>query len=63
MTEAHKLARLLTEKNLVYEMKVYPGQGHGFTGADAADARQRALAFLQRHLRPSVTGQASGRAS
>ncbi|MDR3518494.1 MAG: dienelactone hydrolase family protein [Azospirillaceae bacterium] len=35
-------------------MVVYPGAGHGFAGADAADARQRMLAFFQEQLRPAT---------
>jgi carboxymethylenebutenolidase len=33
-----------------HEVKVYPGQGHGFHGAAEKDATQRALFFLQRYL-------------
>jgi carboxymethylenebutenolidase len=32
------------------EMVVYPGAGHGFSGADGADALQRVIAFFREHL-------------
>lgn len=33
-----------------YEIKIYPGQRHGFTGAAQVDASRRSVAFLVRHL-------------
>ena len=51
VAEAHKLQRLFDEKQLPYEMKIYPGAGHAFHGADMMDAAQRTLAFLDKHLR------------
>ncbi|HEX5867983.1 MAG TPA: hypothetical protein VFY72_09780 [Beijerinckiaceae bacterium] len=33
-----------------HEVKIYPDQGHGFSGAAQLDAAGRILAFLQRHL-------------
>ena len=51
VTEAHKLQRLLVEKNVPFEIKTYPGAGHAFTGLDMMDAATRTLAFLDKHLR------------
>ncbi|TDR93619.1 alpha/beta hydrolase family protein [Enterovirga rhinocerotis] len=34
-----------------YEIKIYPGQVHGFRGAAQMDASRRSTAFLVRHLR------------
>jgi acetyl esterase/lipase len=40
------------------ELETIPGAGHGFKGADAERAEQRAFAFLDRHLRaPAVTAR------
>jgi dienelactone hydrolase len=33
-----------------YELHFYPGQGHGFQGADVHISSQRTVAFLERHL-------------
>lgn len=33
-----------------YEIRIYPGQRHGFTGSAQADASRRSVAFLLRHL-------------
>lgn len=49
--EAYKLEQLLKEKKLPYEMKIYPGQGHGFTGEARLDSAKRAMAFLEEHLK------------
>ncbi len=51
VAEAHKLKRLFDERQLPYEMQLYPHAGHGFHGRDMMDAAQRTLAFLNRHLR------------
>jgi len=34
-----------------YEIKLYPGQGHGFSGAAQSDAAVRAVTFFNRHLK------------
>jgi carboxymethylenebutenolidase len=49
--EAHKLQRLFENTGTPYEMKIYRGAGHGFTGFDLVDAGQRTLAFLEKRLR------------
>lgn len=50
VAEAYRLKELLEERSLPYEIKIYPGVGHGFTGEIWEDAVARALAFLQGHL-------------
>jgi dienelactone hydrolase len=50
VANAYAVESLLKEQGTPYEMKVYPGQGHGFTGAAHADATRVVLAFLERHL-------------
>lgn len=47
---ARRLEALLTARAVPHEVKIYPDQGHGFTGAAQIDAAGRILAFLQRHL-------------
>lgn len=51
VSHAHDLEKLLDKKNLPHESKIYPHQGHGFSGDALADANQRAVAFLTAHLR------------
>jgi carboxymethylenebutenolidase len=51
--EAYHLQRLLEKKGIPYEMQIYPGAGHGFTGEIWQDAGRRSLFFLRRHLAPS----------
>ena len=50
-TEAYKLQKLLQAKGVPFEMKIYPGQGHGFTGEATSDAEARTLAFFNRFLK------------
>jgi dipeptidyl aminopeptidase/acylaminoacyl peptidase len=47
---AHRLEKLLKARAVPHEVKIYPDQGHGFSGAAQLDAAGRILAFLQRHL-------------
>jgi carboxymethylenebutenolidase len=49
--EARKLAAALTEWQTPFEVKIYPGAGHGFRGGDAEDAWRRTREFLARHLK------------
>jgi carboxymethylenebutenolidase len=49
--EAHSLEKIYKDKQLPYEIKLYAGQGHGFTGDDAKDATKRAIAFFDKHLK------------
>jgi len=48
--EAHHLQQLLEKKQIPYEMQIYPGAGHGFSGEIWRDAGLRTLAFLGKHL-------------
>jgi carboxymethylenebutenolidase len=51
--EAYHLQKLLEKKGIPYEIKIYPGAGHGFSLEDQAiwrDAGPRILHFLQKHL-------------
>ena len=50
VSEAHYLQKLLDDKKIPYEIKIYPGAGHGFEGDALQDARVRSLAFLQKYL-------------
>lgn len=50
VANAYAVEALLRQQNVPHEIKVYPGQGHGFRGAAEDDATTRSLAFLQRHL-------------
>jgi carboxymethylenebutenolidase len=49
--EAHLLKRMLEERSLVFESKIYPGQGHAFTGDALRDARERTAAFFDKHVK------------
>ena len=48
--EAYHLQQVLEKKQIAYEIKIYPGAGHGFTGEIWRDAGLRTLAFLEKHL-------------
>jgi carboxymethylenebutenolidase len=50
VSEARYLQRMLEDKNIPHEIKIYPGVGHGFDGEVWKDARIRSLAFLQKYL-------------
>ena len=49
--EAHRLQKVLEARQTPYEMKLYPGAGHGFDPPTMMDAVRRALNFLNRTLR------------
>lgn len=55
--EAYHLQQILEKKHIAYEIKIYPGVGHGFSGEVWRDAGLRALRFLEKHLtsRPQAT--------
>lgn len=53
VVEAYNLQRLLEEKGIPYEIKIYPGEGHGFENEILRDAAIRTLHFLQKHLAAS----------
>jgi carboxymethylenebutenolidase len=49
--EAYNLQKLLEKKKIPYEMKIYPGVGHGFEdSAIWQDAGKRSLEFLRKYL-------------
>jgi len=49
--EAYQLQKLLEKKGVPYEIKIYPGVGHGFEDQSIwQDAGQRSLQFLQKYL-------------
>lgn len=50
VANALAVEELLKDQGSPYEIKIYPGQGHGFSGAAQADATARVLTFLRRHL-------------
>lgn len=49
--EAYNLKKLLEQKGIPYEIKIYPGAGHGFEDQTIwQDAGERSLHFLQKYL-------------
>jgi carboxymethylenebutenolidase len=50
--EAYQLQKLLEKKGMPYEIKIYPGAGHGFESEIWRDAGPRSLQFLQKYLAP-----------
>jgi dienelactone hydrolase len=50
--EAYRLQKLLEKKGIPYEIKIYPGIGHGFESEIWRDAGLRSLQFLQKYLEP-----------
>jgi carboxymethylenebutenolidase len=48
--EAYHLQKLLEKKGIPYEIKIYPGAGHGFESDVWRDAGLRSLQFLQKYL-------------
>jgi carboxymethylenebutenolidase len=50
VAEAYHLQQMLEKKQIPYEMKIYPGVGHGFNGEIWRDSGLRTLAFLNQHL-------------
>jgi carboxymethylenebutenolidase len=50
VAEAYSLQQVLEQKGIPYEIKIYPGEGHGFESEVWRDAGQRTLHFLQKYL-------------
>ena len=51
VAEAYHLQRLLEKERIPYEIKIYPGAGHGFEDQTIwRDAGLRSLQFLQKYL-------------
>ncbi len=59
VSEAYHLQRELEKRGLPYEMQIYPGAGHGFSGETWRDAGLRTLAFLKKHLADGGPGAGS----
>ncbi len=53
VSEARKLEKVFREQNFPFEIRIYPGQGHRFTGPDDVDAYTRSLSFFEKHLKRS----------
>jgi dienelactone hydrolase len=52
VNEAYHLQKLLEKRGMPYEIKIYPGVGHGFESEIWRDAGPRSLQFLQKYLAP-----------
>jgi carboxymethylenebutenolidase len=63
VSEALYLKDLLEKKRVPYELKIYPGVGHGFGPDIMTDAAHRTLAFLRRYLAGGSTSGTSARFS
>ena len=50
VTHAYDLEKLLRTKAVPYEIKIYPHQGHGFSGDALEDSKRRTVNFLSVHL-------------
>jgi dienelactone hydrolase len=50
--EARKLEKLCKVNNRTYDIHIYPKSGHGFLGADGADAAKRTYEFFDKYLKP-----------
>src|SRR6266853_2709229 len=48
--DAYQLQKLLEKKGTPYEIKIYPGAGHGFEDGNWRDAGMRTLEFLRKYL-------------
>ena len=56
VAEAYNLQQLLEQKGVPYEIKIYPGEGHGFENEIWRDAGFRTLTFLQKCLAAPESG-------
>jgi carboxymethylenebutenolidase len=62
--EAYQLQKLLEKKGIPYEIKIYPGVGHGFDDQTIwRDAGLRSLQFLRKHLGAEAPEKDSAKAS
>jgi carboxymethylenebutenolidase len=48
--EAYHLQHVLESRKIPYEMQIYSGAGHSFSGEVWRDAGRRTVAFFQKHL-------------
>ena len=59
--EAYQLQKLLEKKGIDYEIKIYPGAGHGFEDQTIwHDAGMRSLQFLQKYLAKNAKFEKDG---
>ena len=49
--EAYQLQKLLEKKGIAYEIKIYPGAGHGFESEIWRDSGLQSLQFLRKYLK------------
>jgi carboxymethylenebutenolidase len=63
VAEAYHLQQILEKKQIAYEMQIYPGAGHGFSGEVWRDAGLRTLAFLEKYLAARVSQEKSPHAT
>ncbi len=54
VAHAYDVEKLFKARNIFYEMKIYPGQGHGFSGEANRDSRQRTMSFFDQHLKAAA---------
>ena len=54
VSEAEKLAAVLKQHKVPYELKIYSDQGHHFTGLGQIDALRRVVAFFRRYLQKAA---------
>ena len=52
--EAQRLEAVLKQHRIPYEMKIYPNQGHHFTGIAQLDAMRRVAMFFRRFLQKAA---------
>ncbi|AWN39819.1 dienelactone hydrolase family protein [Methylobacterium durans] len=50
VAQAYAIERLLKQQDTPYEIQIYPGQGHGFTGTAQFGSAAQVTTFLDRHL-------------
>jgi carboxymethylenebutenolidase len=54
VSEAYRLEAICKRHNIPYEIKIYRGQGHGFTGLAQMDAMRRIVGFLRKNLQKAA---------
>lgn len=54
VARAYELENLFKANGVLYEIKIYPGQGHGFTGEADLDSRRRTMSFFDKYLPPGA---------
>jgi carboxymethylenebutenolidase len=55
VAEAKTLETVCRARNIPFEVRIYAGQGHFFTGDDSRDAMARAFRFLDIHVKQTPT--------